>query len=269
VLARTDGSVAIEIDGAVKELRGDLVIGADGVHSIVRESGDFGARIRATGIRYVRALVPSDEALGVEAWTSAGCLGSFRVDGGTYLFASCGTPALRAALEARDLVAFQRAWSNALPASAALLSAIPSWSTLLVNEVVCVDCRRFVDGPLVLLGDAAHAMAPNLGQGANSALVDAAVLSDELRAGVNLGAALVAYDRRRRPAVRLVADTAARIGRLAEVTHPAGRALRDRLLLPLLSKLSARRTTQMVLQESAEDLLAIGARLTPPGTHAA
>ena len=214
VHAGSDGTVAIQRGDVTQELRADLVIGADGVHSTVREGGDFGAKVRATGIRYVRALVLSGDALGVEAWTSAGCMGSFNVDGGKYLFASCATPALRAALDARDLASFQRIWSQALPAAASLLYAIPPWSTLLVNEVVRVDCRRFFDERLVLMGDAAHAMAPNLGQGANSALVDAAVLLDELRTGASVRGAITAYDARRLPAVRTVAETAARIERL-------------------------------------------------------
>ena len=73
---------------------------------------------------------------------------------------------------------------------------------------------------MVLVGDAAHAMAPNLGQGANSALVDAAVLLDELRRCSDVPAALSAYQARRQPAVRRVASAAARLGRLAEITHP-------------------------------------------------
>ncbi len=256
--ARPDGAVTVRAGHEVETLHADLVIGADGVHSRVRDSGTFGARVRGTGIRYVRALVESGAALGVEAWTSAGVFGSMHVNGGTYLFASCGTPALRTALEARDLAAFRAEWTRAYPAAASLLAAIPSFDALLVNEVIRVDCRTFVDGRLALLGDAAHAMAPNLGQGANSALVDAAVLLDELRRGDNLARALAAWDARRRPAVRLVADTSARLGALAEQTGPAVRFLRDRVLAPIASRFTNTQAMHRVLQEPPETLLAIG-----------
>jgi 2-polyprenyl-6-methoxyphenol hydroxylase-like FAD-dependent oxidoreductase len=56
-----------------------------------------------------------------------------------------------------------------------VLARIERFEQLLVNAVARVDGKRWADGRLVLLGDAAHAMAPNLGQGANAAMVDAAL----------------------------------------------------------------------------------------------
>jgi 2-polyprenyl-6-methoxyphenol hydroxylase-like FAD-dependent oxidoreductase len=260
--ATSDGEVTIGcVNGgttAARSLRADLVIAADGVHSAVRSGGDFGARVRRTGIEYARALVAGDVAAGCEAWTPAGVFGSFPVENGTYVYASCGTPECRAAIAARDLDAFRAAWARAYGPAARILAAVPQWDALLFNEVVRVDCARWMDGRLALLGDAAHAMAPNLGQGANSALVDAGVLLDELRRAPGMSAALAAYDRRRRPAVRRVADTSGRLGRLAELTHPAARWLRDRLLLPAARRLTTERTTAAVLQESPRTLLAIG-----------
>ena len=258
VRAAPEGVVEVRDAECTRTLRGDLVVGADGVHSRVREGGAFGALARSTRIRYVRGLVREDLAEGVEAWTSAGLFGSFAVDGGTYFYASCGTRECRVALDARDLDALRDAWSRAYAPAERILGALPAFDQLLVNEVVRVDCARWWDGRLALLGDAAHAMAPNLGQGANSALVDAAVLLDELRRAGSLDEALGAYDARRRPAVKRVADTADRLGRLGEATGPVTRALRDRVLLPAAGMLSSERTAAMVLQEPASTLLTIG-----------
>jgi 2-polyprenyl-6-methoxyphenol hydroxylase-like FAD-dependent oxidoreductase len=88
--------------------------------------------------------------------------------------------------------------------------------------------------------------------------VDAAVLLDELRRADAVRAALAAYEARRRPAVRKVAATAARLGGLAEQTHPVARWVRDRLLMPLANRLTTERAFQSVLQEPAETLVAIG-----------
>lgn len=257
--ATADGAVTLrDPHGADETLRADVVVGADGVHSRVREAGGFGARVRGTGIRYVRGLVAHDVAEGVEAWTAAGLFGSFPVDGGTYFYASCGTADCATALTMRDLAALRAAWSRAYAPAGRILAAVGTFDELLVNEVLRVDCTRWWNDRLVLLGDAAHAMAPNLGQGANSALVDAAVLLDELRRAPTLANGLAAYDARRRPAVRRVADTAARLGRLAEATGPVVRGLRDRVLLPVAARLTTARATASVLQEEPATLRAIG-----------
>lgn len=252
--------VAATADGPERH-RAELVIGADGVHSQVRSVGAFGAKAGRPGISYVRSLVAAVSALGEEAWTPAGLFGSFAVPGGCYWYASAGSRSVRDALAAGDLAAFRAAWCAAYPACAPILAAVGSFAELIVQPVTRVDCATFVDGRLALVGDAAHAMAPNLGQGANSALVDTAVLLTELCRAADLATGLAAYDRRRRPAVRWVADQAGRLGALAELTHPLSRWGRDRLLLPVAERFANDRGVTRILQESREDLLATSSHL--------
>jgi 2-polyprenyl-6-methoxyphenol hydroxylase-like FAD-dependent oxidoreductase len=253
-----DGTVTLAHNGAVTVEKYDLVIGADGVNSVTRNSGKFGAQVRRTGIRYLRALVPFRVHDGTEAWTSSGLFGAIPLGSGAYIYASCASPALAKAIENRDLEALHTAWGAVHERASWLLMGVSSFDDLLIHEVVRVDCDRWNDGNLVLMGDAAHAMAPNLGQGANSALVDAAVLMDSLRTSVDLESALVAYSNRRRGKVRAVADTAERLGKLAELSHPILRALRDRLVMPLASLFPAERQLRGLLQEPPELLMKIG-----------
>lgn len=252
----TDRRGAIELGD--RRIEGDFVIGADGVHSRIRSAGDHEARVQPPGLSYIRAVVAGVEPLGEEAWTSAGLFGSFAVPGGTYFYASAGGGDVRRALAKRDLPGFRAAWAHAYPASAPILARLERWEDLLVNPVLAVECLYWFNECQVLIGDAAHAMAPNLGQGANSALVDAAVLLDELRRASDLRSAFASYQARRREAVAQVARMSARLGALAEVTNPIGRLLRDRVLMPLLSLVARPSTTEMVLQEPPAKLLAIG-----------
>jgi 2-polyprenyl-6-methoxyphenol hydroxylase-like FAD-dependent oxidoreductase len=138
---------------------------------------------------------------------------------------------------------------------------------LLVNQVVRVDCKRWADGRLVLLGDAAHAMAPNLGQGANSAIVDAAVLAAELAAAQPLPQALRRYAARRRPAVGWVQDAADRLGRLSRVSHPVPRWGRDVALRRLGRLATGPRQQHRVQQEDPVWLYATARRLVGEEGH--
>jgi 2-polyprenyl-6-methoxyphenol hydroxylase-like FAD-dependent oxidoreductase len=252
--ADPQGLVELRSPRGEETLRAELIVGADGVHSRVREGADFGAAVRRTGVRYARLLAPAGLARGEEAWTRQGLFGSVALPDGTYAFASAQGPAAHLLESRGDLDLWKQEWARAYAPSAAILASITSWDQLIVNEVIRVDCRRYFNGRLVLLGDAAHAMAPNVGQGGNSALVDAAVLAAALRDADGVGAALERYDARRRPAVRRVADTAQRLGALAHWTNPAGAFLRDRVLMPLAQRLTGQKAMAVVLQEPSAEL---------------
>ena len=101
--------------------------------------------------------------------------------------------------------------------------------TVLQNDIydLTLPLVPFVQGRVVLLGDAAHAMTPNLGRGACSAIEDAGALGRHLGGGADLAAALAAYDGERRPATTKLVKRSRSVGRLAQTENPVLCALRD------------------------------------------
>jgi len=87
--------------------------------------------------------------------------------------------------------------------------------------------RRLGAGPVVLLGDAAHPMTPDLGQGACQGIEDAVVLAACLDAQPDRPAALARYESARLRRVRTVVRDSRRIGRIATVRSPGLVAVRD------------------------------------------
>jgi 2-polyprenyl-6-methoxyphenol hydroxylase-like FAD-dependent oxidoreductase len=93
--------------------------------------------------------------------------------------------------------------------------------------------RRWHHGRVVLVGDAAHAMSPQLGQGVNMALMDAAALAQALREAVALEPALDAYQRERRAHVWIYQLWSRWLTPLFQSEQETAAKLRDAALLPL------------------------------------
>ncbi len=114
-----------------------------------------------------------------------------------------------------------------------------------VDRRTLLDVPRlpsYVQGRTVLLGDAAHGMAPNLGRGAGEALIDATVLVSALAEAADVPGALRRYDAvRRRPTTRTV-----RLARLANRVSTArhGTAVRNAALAAAATAAGAGRTVR-------------------------
>jgi 2-polyprenyl-6-methoxyphenol hydroxylase-like FAD-dependent oxidoreductase len=106
-----------------------------------------------------------------------------------------------AAWRARPLDDWKHEVRSLCPKSANLLDQISSWDQVLTARYGDVRMRRWYADGVVVLGDAAHAMSPQLGQGVNLALADASCLADCL-ARQPLAEALKLYQRRRWAALR-------------------------------------------------------------------
>jgi len=95
-------------------------------------------------------------------------------------------------------------------------------------------------GPMVIIGDAAHAASPSSGQGASMAIEDALVLAKCLRDSPDASTAFATFESLRRPRVERVVALGARSSS-NKAPGPVGRVARD-LLMPFFVKLFARQS---------------------------
>ena len=127
-------------------------------------------------------------------------------------------------------------WAAFGPEVHRLARSVPNWATVHYGSPAFVQVKAWHKGPVFLVGDAAHAMPPNLGQGANAALVDALVLARTLanenaKAQLDWELAGRVYQNLRGPFMRKTQEVARELGFLAHQTAPLVRLLRDEALI--------------------------------------
>lgn len=196
-----------------------LVVGADGVHSAVRRSLWPGPpEPRYAGYTAWRLIADPGRPLGAggETWGRGERFGiAPMADGRVYAFATASVPAGGRSPHG-ELAELRRrfgAWHEPIPT----LLASTTEDAVLRNDIVELPpLRSFVSGRVALLGDAAHAMTPNLGQGACQALEDAVTLAALLDAHASVEGGLTAYDAERRARTQQIARRSRRVGSVAQ-----------------------------------------------------
>jgi 2-polyprenyl-6-methoxyphenol hydroxylase-like FAD-dependent oxidoreductase len=198
-----------------------IVVGADGVHSGVRRRvWPAQAAAIATPFLAVRGVLPEsvgDEDMG-EYWGRGRLFGIGPHRSGTNWYMSFRSALGPRRVDVGEALDEARAHAADAPRTASaierILEAAAPAGTLAQRIWVAPKLPRYTSSRHVLIGDAAHAMTPNLGRGGCEALIDAVTLA-RLLATLPDQEALAAYDRQRRARTRRLAVTSARIGRLA------------------------------------------------------
>ncbi len=210
-----------------REAEGDVLVGADGIHSTVRTQllrADPPRYSGYTAWRGVASLrhdeLPPGTAL--EAWGRGARFGVVPIgQRKVYWFAATNAPERQADPEGEWQAAVLsrfKGWWEPVPA---LIPATPK-GEILRNDVYDLRPLPFWNqGRITLLGDAAHATTPNLGQGAGMALEDAVVLAFSLRdARGDVARGLRQYEQQRLGRTRRVTVLSRRIGRLGQLESP-------------------------------------------------
>jgi 2-polyprenyl-6-methoxyphenol hydroxylase-like FAD-dependent oxidoreductase len=203
-------------------IEADLIVGADGINSAVRATIAPEAVPRPAGYGAWRGVAPTGEATprgASEALGPGRRFGLVPMSGDrTYWFA-----VIAGGDGSDDLEAAFAGWH---PPIAEVLAATPPERRSYLPLHDLPRLRRWHRGHTVLVGDAAHAMTPNLGQGAAQALEDLAVLAEQLRARP-LPEALRAYEAVRKRRAERIARESRLVGGIVQISNPRLANLRD------------------------------------------
>lgn len=216
------------------ELTAGLVVGADGIGSVLRDRlfpDQPGPRYAGhTSWRTVVAP-PRHRGEPGETWGRGQVFGTMPLaDGRVYWYATANTPPGRRYDDSRDeLLRRFGGWHAPIPEL--ITSAAPETILQLDIADMHTSLTAHHRGRVVLIGDAAHAMTPNLGQGGCQAIEDAVVLADLLaEAHGDIPGALATYTATRAPHTAAVVRRSRRMGAAAQWSSPPAVLLRDTAL---------------------------------------
>lgn len=179
-------------------IQADLVVAADGASSRIREALMLTERVSYLPEGYVRLIAdarPGDEdSVIYECWN-----GSRR-----FLYCPCSEDWHYIALvclvddmPGRRVPVNKEYWSSNFPDFAGIIDRLGDSGRW--DRGMTVRCRSWSAGRVVLVGDAAHAQAPNLGQGANMTFTNAISLAAAVTESSDVPAALQSWEKRERP----------------------------------------------------------------------
>ncbi len=230
-VAQDEGGVTVRFESGRTDHAG-LLIAADGIHSTVRAQVFSQSKPRYAGYTSWRGIVKTEDeaALGVtsESWGCGSRFGLLRIDERhVYWFATANARAGRTqtADEQKEFLRTRfRAWHHPV---GLLIDATPAEQILHTDIYDLEPMRSWSVGRVVLLGDAAHATTPNMGQGGCMAIESAVVLARCLRQEPGLVAALKRYEAERMPRTSWITAQSWKIGRIGQLENRFACMLRN------------------------------------------
>jgi 2-polyprenyl-6-methoxyphenol hydroxylase-like FAD-dependent oxidoreductase len=221
-----------------------IVVGADGIHSQIRKLASLGGETRYSGSSSYRAITNGASLLfpelnhdAYEIWGKGCRLGFSKITADDYYWYMT----FDSAPDRTFSYAARRAHAESL-----FRKFFPGWTSLLEHtrseEILQTDIsdlkrlKSWSSDRIGLIGDAAHATTPNLGQGGAMAVEDAYSLTDAVeKMGLN-SKAFDLYEKQRREKVDWTVSTSWKIGRMCHLKNPVLRRLRNVALSKVLSR---------------------------------
>jgi 2-polyprenyl-6-methoxyphenol hydroxylase-like FAD-dependent oxidoreductase len=196
VRASRDGVLYLE---GGEEVKADLVIGADGVHSRVRDSLGLLRTNRLLGDGATRVVIPrEEEPYSTEYWSGQHRVGVAPCSKDlTYCFIIGPEREPRVTALPLD----KEYWTQQFPHLASIFARVTDG---VHHAHPFITCKSWVAGRTAIIGDAAHAQPPNFGQGAGVAIVSSWQMAEILSQSSDIAQGLLEWEKIARPRINTV-----------------------------------------------------------------
>jgi monooxygenase len=253
--------VDVERGGQTAAISAQLVVGADGAFSKVREALGIPTKLHLYREGYLIAILDSPDGLDEGRYFvgRGEILGLFPAAGRkVYLFDMIPAGSMEQ-VKAQGIAARQDKWISIDPSLEKTFRTLTDWKQTAYMPAGRVKTTTWVADGAVLIGDAAHAMNPHASQGRMQAMADAMALADLIPRCLETGdvsaVTLGEFERRRRPQVEMLQRLADEQVIFWNTGNPVLAFLRDRVFRTIGRN---RRLSYKVLETTA------GLRETPP-----
>lgn len=230
----TTGTTLYFLDGT--KAQADYVIASDGIHSAIRKKVLPHTQSRFAGYTCWRATIdaPSENFLtnnAVESWGNGARFGMVPLSKNRIYWYACvnaaaNDPIMRCST-IEEVQHFFKSFHDPIPR---LLELTRNEQLIWSDIIDLKPIEQFAFGKVVLIGDAAHATTPNMGQGACMAIEDAAVLTNCLDQCESVEEAFQKFEKKRIARTTKIVNTSWTLGKISQWQHPVAAALRNTAL---------------------------------------
>ncbi len=220
----------------------NYIIAADGIHSLVRQELLPFSQPRFAGYTCWRAVIDNNTIhlpYALETWGRKGRFGAVRLaPDKIYWFACLNANAHDPVMKQfviQDLLKYFGQYHAPIPE---ILEATSN-DSLIHNDILDIKpIKQFAFDNILLVGDAAHATTPNLGQGACQAIEDAMVLANSLDQYSGVQQAYSHFNQLRQEKTTYIIKTSHTLGNIAQWTNPLAVTIRNSLFRALPDRMN-------------------------------
>jgi 2-polyprenyl-6-methoxyphenol hydroxylase-like FAD-dependent oxidoreductase len=234
-------------DGTMHET--DYLIAAEGIHSVVRKYLLPDCKPRYAGCTCWRAVIDKSNLQLNECSETWGSKGRFGIvplaKNKIYWFACVNTSPNNLAMKNYTVPDLLKQFAGYHHPVEAILKETKNENLIWADINDIKPINRYAFSNILLIGDAAHATTPNLGQGACQAVEDAVILAAEIAKNSSITVAFKKFEQRRLKRIHWIVNTSWRIGKIAQLENKFLIRCRDFLFRNIPKKVNEKQFTKI------------------------